>query len=82
MEPRIGTYHIRILEGMLTVRTAESLNSTIPVTPNVPLLPCFGFPESGWIAFDPVSLTTFNDNVPLTPSEGAKYATAPLFPGC
>jgi hypothetical protein len=59
---------------------AESLNSTIPVTPNVPLRPLVGFPGRASIAFEPVLLTTLKDKVPLTPFLGAKYATAPLFP--
>ena len=65
-----------------TVKIAESLNSTIPVTPNVPFVASVGFPGKPAIASLPVSFTTLNDKDPLIPFCGAKYATAPLLPIC
>lgn len=64
----------------ITVKIAESLNSTIPVTPNVPFVPSVGLPGNPAIALLPVSFMTVRAKVPLTPFCGAKYATAPLLP--
>ena len=63
-----------------TVKIAESLNSTIPVTPNVPFVASVGLAGKPAMASLPVLFTTVSDKVPLTPFFGAKYATAPLFP--
>ena len=63
-----------------TVKIAESLNSTIPVTPNVPFVASVGLAGKPAMASLPVLFTTVSDKVPLTPFCGAKYATAPLLP--
>ena len=58
------------------------MNSTIPVTPNVPFVPSVGLSGIPAMALLPVSLTTLRDKVPLIPFWGAKYATTPLLPTC